>query len=141
MQHGPQFPPPSLGLVLSQAEHTLNMLRPARMLKTVSAYTYLHGQHDYNINPFASLRCKVKAHVVPEICKTWAPHTTSGYYIGNAIEHYHCHNFYIPDTKSTCICSFVFFKQKYLTMPTLTPSDCRHPIRSSHWRNACLKHH
>jgi hypothetical protein len=29
--------------LLSQAEHTLNMLRPARTLKTFSAYTYLYG--------------------------------------------------------------------------------------------------
>jgi hypothetical protein len=56
--------------LLIQAEHTLNMLRPARMLKTVSAYTYLYGQHDYNSHPFAPPGCKVKAHVVPEICKT-----------------------------------------------------------------------
>jgi hypothetical protein len=39
------------------------------------------------------------------------------------MEHYHCHNVYIPDTKSTLLCSSVFFKHNYLTMPTLTPSD------------------
>ncbi len=99
------------------------MLRPARMLKTVSAYTYLYRQHGYNSNPFAPLGCKVEAHIVPEICKTWAPHTASGYYIGNAMEHYHCHNVYIPDTKGTHICSSIFFKHRYLTMPTLTPTD------------------
>jgi hypothetical protein len=101
----------------------MNMLRPAQMLKTVLAYTYLYGQHDYNSHPFAPLGCKVKAHVLPQICETWAPHTASRYYIGNAMEHYHCHNVYIPDTKSTRICSSVFFKHKYLAMPALTPSD------------------
>ncbi len=35
-------------LLLCQAEHTLNMLRPSHMTPTVSAYTYLWGQHDYN---------------------------------------------------------------------------------------------
>ena len=109
--------------LLTQAEMTLNMLRPARMLKTVSAYTYLYGQHDYNSNPFAPLGCKVEAHVVPEVRETWAPHTASGYYIGNASEHYRCHKVYISDTRSTRVCSSVFFKHKYLTMPTLTPSD------------------
>jgi hypothetical protein len=93
------------------------------MLKTVLAYTYIYGQHDYNSNPFAPLGYKVEAHVVPKICKTWAPHTASGYYIGKAMEHYHCHNVYIPDTKGTHVCSAVFFTHKYLTMPTLTPSD------------------
>jgi hypothetical protein len=66
---------------------------------------------------------KVEAHVVPEIRETWAPHTASGYYIGNAREHYRCHNVYINNTKSKRVCSSVFFKHKYLTMPTLTPSD------------------
>jgi hypothetical protein len=73
--------------------------------------------------PFAPLRCKVKAHVVPESRETWAPHTAIGFYIGNAMEHYHCHNVYISDTKGTHVCSSIFFKHKYLTMPTLTPSD------------------
>jgi hypothetical protein len=74
-------------------------------------------------NPFAPLGCKVEAHVVPEIHETWAPHIASEYYIGNAMEHYHCHNVYIPDTKGTRVCSSIFFKHKYLTMPNLTPSD------------------
>jgi hypothetical protein len=95
----------------------------ARMLKNILAYTYLYGQHNYNSYPFAPLGCKVEAHVVPEICKTWASHTASGYYIGNAMEHYLCHNIYISNTKSTRLCSLVFFKHKYLTMPTLTPGN------------------
>jgi hypothetical protein len=44
------FPLNLWDLLLRQAEHTLNMLRPARMTPTVSAYTYLWGQHDYNIS-------------------------------------------------------------------------------------------
>jgi hypothetical protein len=109
--------------LLIQVEHTINMLHPAGMLKTVLACTYLYGQHSYNSHPFAPLGCKVKAQVVPEICETWAPHTASGYYIGNAMEHYCCHNIYISNTKSTHVYSLVFFKHKYLTMPTLTPGN------------------
>jgi hypothetical protein len=101
----------------------LNMLRPSRMTPTISAYTYLWGQHDYNSNPFTLLGCKVKAHLVPSIRETWAPHTTSGFYVGNSWEHYRCHEVFISGTRHTGICSTVFFKHKYLTMPTLTPSD------------------
>jgi hypothetical protein len=99
------------------------MLRPVGMTPSVSAYAYLRGQHDYNSNPFAPLGCKVKAHVTPGACKTWAPHTASGYYIGNAWEHYPCHEVYISDTKSIHMCLPVFFKHKYLTMPSLTLLD------------------
>ena len=70
--------------LLRQAEHTLNMLRPSRMTPTISAYTYLWKQHDYNANPFAPLGCRVEAHLVPSIRESWAPHTASGFYIGNA---------------------------------------------------------
>ncbi len=109
--------------LLPQAEHTLNMLRPARMTPTVSAHAYLLGQHDYNANPFAPLGCKVQAHITPGVCETWASHTASGYYIGNTWEHYRCHEVYISNTKSICTCFTVFFKHKYLMMPSITPAD------------------
>ncbi len=118
-----EFPLNLWDLLLPQAENMLNMLCPSRMTPTISAYTYLWGQHDYNLNPIAPLGCKVQAHMVPGIKETWAPHTTSRFYIGNSWEHYCCHEVFISDTHHTRICSTVFFKHKYLTMPTLTPSD------------------
>ncbi len=53
----------------------------------------------------------------------WASHTTSGFYVGNSWEHYPSHEVFISDTHHTWICSTVFFKHKYLTMSTLTPSN------------------
>jgi hypothetical protein len=93
------------------------------MTPLVSAYAYLWGEHNYNANPFAPLGCKVEAHVMPSIQETWAPHTASGSYVGNAWEHYRCHEIYICDTKHTRTCLTMFFKHKYLTMPTITPAD------------------
>ncbi len=84
-----------------QAEHTLNMLRPSLMTPTISVYAYLWKQHDYNDDPFAPLGCKVKAHLVPTIQESWAPHTASGFYVGNAWDHYWCHKIYITDTCHT----------------------------------------
>ena len=89
----------------------------------MSAYAYLWGQHDYNANPYAPLGCKVEVHIVPDQRETWAPHTASGYYIGNAPHLFRCHNIYIPETKGTRTCKTVFFKHKFLTMPTLTTAD------------------
>ncbi len=109
--------------LLPQAKNTLNMLRPSRMTPTVSAHTYLWGQHDYNANPYAPLGCKVESYLYPGIRETWAPHTTSGYYLGNSKEHYQCHRIYIFDTRHTRVCDTVFFKHKYLMMPTITPAD------------------
>ena len=95
--------------LLPQAEHTLNMLRQSKVTPTVSAFAYLWGQHDYNANPFAPLGCKVGEHVTPGTHETWAAHTTSGYYIGNAWEHYRCHEVYVSATKATRVCETVFF--------------------------------
>jgi hypothetical protein len=110
-------------LLLPQVKNTLNMLCLSQMTPTISAYTYLWEQHDYSSNPFALLGCKVKAHLVPRIREMWVPHTTSGFYVGNSWEHYRCHKVFISDTHHTWICSAVFFKHKYLTIPTLTPSN------------------
>jgi hypothetical protein len=49
--------------LLPQAEHTLNMIWQSTAIPTVSAYTYLWGQHDWNTNPFAPLGYKVEAHI------------------------------------------------------------------------------
>ena len=118
-----EFPLMLWNLLLPQAVATLNMLRPSRMTPIVSAYTYAWGQHDYNANPFAPLGCKVEAHLVPSICETCAPHTAIRFYVGNSSEHYCSHKVFINDTRHTRVCSTVFFKHKYLTMPTITPTD------------------
>ncbi len=93
------------------------------MTPSVSAYTYLWDDHDYNANSFAPLGCKVEAHVTPNKRETWAPHTAGGFYVDNAWEHYRCHEIYIRDTKHTRTCLTAFFKHKYLTLPTITPAD------------------
>ncbi len=80
-------------------------------------------QQNYNANPFAPLGCKVKVHLVPSNRQMWAPHTASGFYIGNAWDHYRCHEIYINDARHTHTCNTVFFKHKYLTMLTLIPAD------------------
>jgi hypothetical protein len=109
--------------LLSQAEHTVNMLRPMRISPTILSYAYLWKQHNYNANLFAPLGCKVEVHLVPSNRETWAPHTASGLYIGNAWDHYRFHKIYINDTRHTHTCHTVSFKHMYLTMPTLTLAD------------------
>ena len=80
---------------------TCSVLRTSKITPSVSAYAYLWGKQDYNVNPFAPLGCKVEAHVTPGTRETWAPHIASGFYTGNTWEHYLCHEIYICDTKHT----------------------------------------
>jgi hypothetical protein len=45
---------------------------------------------------------------MPEVRETWAAHTASGYYIGNAWEHYRCHQVYISSSKCKRVNGTVF---------------------------------
>ena len=64
--------------LLEQAEHQLKMLRPSRVVPTISAYTQLYGTHDYNRHPFAPLACKIQVHEMPGTRKSWDGHTVTG---------------------------------------------------------------
>ena len=108
---------------MPQTEMTLNMLRPSRLVSNVSAYAHLHGQHDYNTHPLAPLGCAVEVHVVPDVRETFAPHLVSGYHLGTLLEPYMCYKIWVKKTRSEQIGNTVFFKHKYLTMPTITNVD------------------
>ena len=119
-----------------QAEHQLNMLRVIRVDPSKSSFEVLNGSHDYNVNPFALLRCKVETHGVPSKRKSWEAHTKAGFYLGNSWEHYRCHEIWIMDTRSVRVGQTVFFKHKYLTQPSVTPLDAVHTkgTRQFMWR-------
>ena len=51
---------------LPQIEMGLNMLRPSKLVPTISTWAHLHGQHDYNAYPLAPVGCAVEMHVQPE---------------------------------------------------------------------------
>jgi hypothetical protein len=118
-----QFPMHLWDRLLPQTEMTLNMNRPSRLVPTISAYAHLYGQHDYNACPLAPLGCAVEMHVQPSVRETFAPHSVSGFNVGTSLEHYRCYNIWVKDTRSVRVGNTIFFKHKYLTMPTLTNAD------------------
>jgi hypothetical protein len=123
VQRGQGIPTPPMGQT-PQTGRTYTQHAPDMTHDTISFSICVPlGQTQYNSNPFTLLGCKVEAHVTPGNQETWAPHTASSFYIGNAWEHYRCHKIYICDTKHTRTCLTAFFKHKYLTMPTINPSN------------------
>ncbi len=50
-------------------------------------------------------------------------HTMAGLYLGNAWEHYCCHEIWTIDTRSIQVRQTEFFKHKYLVDPILMESD------------------
>ena len=99
------------------------MLRKSAQTPTISAFTHLHGQHNYDAHPFAILGSAVEIHVMPKHRKTWSTHTKSGYYLGPSWEHYRCHDIWVTDTRARRVGQTVFFKHKYLTQLSVTMND------------------
>ena len=109
--------------LLPQVEMTLNMLRSSNTTPNVSSYAHLYGQHDYNAHPLTPIGVKVEMHVMPDVRKTYNPHSVSGYCIGTSLKHYRCYRIWVTDTRNVRVGNTVFFKHKYLTMPTITNAD------------------
>lgn len=58
----PTFPIAEWDQLLTQATMTLNLLQNSRINPRLSAYTYVHGQYDFNSNPMAPTGTKVVIH-------------------------------------------------------------------------------
>ena len=84
--------------LLPQAERTLNMLRPARVAPNISAYAYMHGQHDFNAHPLAPMGMETEIHLKPTARDTWEEHSASGWNLGTSMEHYRCYEVYVDKT-------------------------------------------
>ena len=104
-------------------EIQLNLLRQSRTVPKVSAYAHHYGAYDFNAHPLAPLGTAVQYHVKPLTRASWGMRTISGWYLGALLEHYRCHRCWISETRSIKVGNTVFFKHKYLTMPTITMAD------------------
>eukprot|EP00804_Cyclotella_cryptica_P019261 CCRYP_006150-RA/>CCRYP_006150-RA protein AED:0.40 eAED:0.40 QI:0/-1/0/1/-1/1/1/0/248 len=104
-------------------ERQLNLLRQSNANPKISAYAHLYGPHDYNAAPFVPLGMEALVHDKPHRRKTYAQHCSRGWIIGTSTEHYRCWKIWSPTTRSTRIAATVFFKHKYLTNPSVTPTD------------------
>lgn len=93
----PRFPLHLWCHLLQQAEITLNLLQSSRLVPTVSSYAHVYGHFDYNAHPLAPLGAAMEMNVKPTERESWAPHSTSGWYLGVSMEHYRCSRGWIPD--------------------------------------------
>lgn len=117
------FDPCDWDLLLPQTEHTLNMLRPSRINPQVSAYTMVHGHHDFRRNPIAPAGCKVIVHERKMERGTWGDHGVPGYYLQMAPHHYRNVRCYIPSTHAFRVTNTVEYFPKCCEIPHMTPLD------------------
>ena len=59
-------------------------------------------------------------HVQPENCKSFGAHSVPGFHVGTSLEHYRGQKVYVGETNSERVGDTIFYKHKYLTMPTKT---------------------
>ena len=67
--------------------------------------------------------CTVKCHIKPTQQRTWGKHSGNGWYLHTLPEHYQSHIVFVKTTRSTCITDAMFFKHKYITQPTVMPTN------------------
>ena len=116
----PSFPLHLWDKLIPQGLLILNLMRPSHACPQISAYAHVHGAFDYNRTPLAPPGIKVLAHLRPEDRPSWSLHAADGYYVGQAMRHYQCHNVWLPSTDRTRIAQTVCWFPHHCKMPSAT---------------------
>jgi len=76
-------------------------------------YAQIFGAFDFNAMKLVPPGTKAIIHDKPDKRRTWAAHGQIGYFIGPALEHYHCYRIYYPKSRAERIGDTVeFFPEK-----------------------------
>jgi len=134
--------------LIPQSVLTLNLLRPSRQNPSISAYTALRGEFNYDATPLAPPGCKIIAFESPQIRRTFAPHGVPAWYNGPALEHYRCYKVYVPKTRAERISDTVSFHPHLCETPVLQPieqaviaADKLSQIIQTFYNNNKVQHH
>eukprot|EP00804_Cyclotella_cryptica_P015117 CCRYP_000676-RA/>CCRYP_000676-RA protein AED:0.49 eAED:0.43 QI:0/0/0/0.5/0/0/2/0/169 len=109
--------------LLSQIECQLCLLHQSNAYLHISSHTHLYGHHHYNTPPIVPIGMEALVHNKPHRCMTFAQHCTKGDVIVTSYKHYRCWKVWAPSSCTTRISTTVFFKHKYMTNLSLTPTD------------------
>jgi hypothetical protein len=109
--------------LVPQAVITLNLLRGSRLNPKLSAWSYFHGNFDFNRTPLAPPGIRVLAHEKPADRETWSPHGLDGWYVGPALDSYRCFTVWMWDTRRERICDTVSWFPTKVTMPLASSTD------------------
>ena len=110
-------------LLLPQTELTLKLIRQATLDPTRSAWSYFHRPFNYYATPIGALGCDIITHKKTGTRHSWNFHVAAGWYVGVALQHYHCHTIVAKATRASKISDTVDFRHHHLTHPSVTPMD------------------
>ena len=94
----PEFPLTEWDRLIEQCNITINLLRTSRINPNLSAYTYIHGNYDFNAHPLAPPGTKVVLHKKPDNRASWQYHGVEAWYVGPSLDHYRCFKCFVPST-------------------------------------------
>ncbi len=118
------FPPYLWYLLLPQAELTLNLLRQATLNPRISAWEFFQGPFDFNKIPLGPVGCCVLIHAKPASWQSWDFRAKPGFfYIGPALDSYHCFKLVKSDTKNQVISDTLTFCHLFLSVPVPSAKD------------------
>ena len=109
--------------IIPQAEKQLWLLRQSNTNPKVSAYSHVHGHHNYNALPFVPIGMQTIVHEKSSKRGTWSQHGVKGYVLGTSYEHYRNWIAYCTKSRGVRVSGKMFFKHKYLTNPSVTTGD------------------
>ena len=111
------FPISEWDRLLPQTVMTLNMLRNTRLNPSLSAYTYLFGQHNFSKNPLAPFGSKIMIHNKKNTRGSWEYHADEAWYIGPSKEHYRCFKCFNPTTRQEVVTDTVEIIEDNIPLP------------------------
>ena len=107
---------------LEQAELAFAHLQPYTLDPSLCAYDGFHAtRYDFVAHPIAPPGTLVVVHEKPAARGTWAPHGAKGYYLGPAVQHYHCWRTWILTTSSERISDTLQWFPIHVPLPGRNP--------------------
>ena len=82
------FPAHLWGQSIPQAERQLLLLRQYNMNPNISAYSHVYRPHNYNAEPFVTIRTNMLVHKNTTRRGTFADHYSKVYILGTAFENH-----------------------------------------------------
>ena len=95
-----EFPLHLWDCLIPHAEITLNLLRKSNQHPHLFPYAHWNGMYDYNAHPLSPPGCKTVVHKTLGQRATWDEKGAVAWYLGPAMDHYRCHEVYVPKTRS-----------------------------------------
>ena len=109
--------------LLPQALLTLNLLHGSCISPKLSVYAKLHGTFNHNRTPLAPPGICIVVHQKLSNRLSWGMHAIDGWYIGPALESYHCHCIWIWETCMERICDTLEWFPTKVNLLTVSNTD------------------